>query len=144
MSQINRYILFLIIVIPFLIFSNSFRFKIDLTKDKIYSINNASKTILNEIKKPLMIKIYLEGDLPSDFLFLKKYIQNFLFEVSRINTNIDFEFVNTEDLNNEDLIKYLTKKKITPIEIEINEKNQQTKKIVFPGAIIYFEEREKE
>ena len=109
--------------------SNSFRLKFDLTKNKLYSLKKISKEIIDDINKPLMIKIYLSGDLPSDFSYLKQYVSNFMFELSKSNDLINYEFIDPDQImrSGQDILKYLASKNLLPTELDILSKNEQTK-----------------
>ena len=124
--------------------SNSFRLKFDLTKNKLYSLKKISKEIIDDIDKPLMIKIYLSGDLPSDFIYLKQYVSNFMFELSKSNDLINYEFIDPDEImsSGQDILKYLASKNLLPTELDIVSKNEQTKKVIFPGAVVFYEGKE--
>ena len=124
--------------------SNSFRLKFDLTKNKLYSLKKISKEIIDDIDKPLMIKIYLSGDLPSDFTYLKQYVSNFMFELSKNNDLINYEFIDPDEImsSGQDILKYLASKNLLPTELDIVSKNEQIKKVIFPGAVVFYEGKE--
>ena len=44
--------------------SNIFFIQIDITNDKRYSLSKSSLTKLKKIDEPLIIDIFLEGDIP--------------------------------------------------------------------------------
>lgn len=85
------YILLLAILLlgTFGIFSSRF----DLTAEKRYTLSEASISVLKEIKKPLMIEVYLEGDFPANFKQLQKETQFMLEEFRKINSKIDYKFI---------------------------------------------------
>jgi hypothetical protein len=56
--------------------------------------------IVKQVKEPLYIKIYLQGDLPAEFIRLQQETQQLLEEFQAYNQNIVFEFINP--LENED------------------------------------------
>ena len=61
-------LMLLLVAIAFInFFSYRYFFRIDLTEDQRYSINEATKKVLSELKEELFIKAYLAGDLPSGF-----------------------------------------------------------------------------
>ena len=51
---------------------NSFFYRFDLTKDKRYTLSPTSLAIIKQIKEPLAVKIYMQGDLPAEFKRLQQ------------------------------------------------------------------------
>jgi hypothetical protein len=51
---------------------NQFFHRFDLTKDHRYTLSTTSLDIVKEVKEPLYIKIYLQGDLPAEFKRLQQ------------------------------------------------------------------------
>ena len=138
----------LLIVIAILLFlnvvSNRFFHRFDLTKDKRYTLSTASLNIVQQVKNPLYIKIYLQGDLPAEFKRLQSETQDLLEEFQAYNKNIVFEFVNP--LENKDAsmdnIKDLYRKGLTPINITVDDKGKQSQAMVFPWAIAVYNNKE--
>lgn len=123
---------------------NFFFHRFDLTKDKRYTLSQTSLTIIKQVKNPLSIKIYMQGDLPSDFKRLQQETQQLLEEFQAYNSNIFFEFVNP--LENEDQsmdnIKQLYSKGLTPVNITVEDKGKQSQAMVFPWAIAVYDNKE--
>ena len=121
-----------------------FFYRFDLTKDKRYTLSATSLQIVKQIKNPLSIKIYMEGDLPADFRRLQQETKQLLEEFQAYNSNIVFEFVNP--LENEDeseaLTKSLFQKGLTPVNITVDDKGKQSQAMVFPWAIAVYNNKE--
>lgn len=67
--------------------------RIDLTDEKRYTLSDASIEVLKNIKEPLTINVYLEGDFPANFRQLRNEAQFMLEEFRKINPKVDFEFI---------------------------------------------------
>ncbi|NGY37582.1 gliding motility-associated ABC transporter substrate-binding protein GldG [Flavobacterium sp. XN-5] len=123
---------------------NYFFHRFDLTKDKRYTLSTTSLNIIKQVKEPLYIKIYLQGDLPGEFKRLQLETQQLLEEFQAYNKNIVFEFINP--LENEDTsmdnIKELYRKGLTPINITVDDKGKQSQAMVFPWAIAIYQNKE--
>lgn len=123
---------------------NYFFHRFDLTKDKRYTLSTTSLNIIEQVKEPLYIKIYLQGDLPAEFKRLQQETQQLLEEFQAYNKNIVFEFINP--LENEDSsmdnIKELYRKGLTPINITVDDKGKQSQAMVFPWAIAVYQNKE--
>jgi gliding-associated putative ABC transporter substrate-binding component GldG len=134
--------IFVLIVLNVL--GSLFFHRFDLTKDKRYTLSETSLNIVKQVKNPLSIKIYMQGDLPADFRRLQQETKQLLEEFQAYNSNIVFEFVNP--LENEDesmtLIKSLYQKGLTPINITVDDKGKQSQAMVFPWAIAVYNNKE--
>lgn len=123
---------------------NFFFHRFDLTQDKRYTLSDTSLNIIKQVKEPLYIKIYLQGDLPAEFKRLQQETQQLLEEFQAYNKNIVFEFINP--LENEDTsmdnIKELYRKGLTPINITVDDKGKQSQAMVFPWAIAIYQNKE--
>ena len=64
--------------------------RFDLTKDKRYTLSETSLNIIKQVKEPLSIKIYMQGDLPAEFKRLQQETQQLLEEFQAYNKNIVF------------------------------------------------------
>ena len=123
---------------------NSFFHRFDLTKDHRYTLSQTSLDIIKQIKEPLSVKIYMEGDLPAEFRRLQQETKELLEEFQAYNSNIVFEFVNPlenedESMNN---IKALYMKGLTPVNITVDDKGKQSQEMVFPWAIAVYHNKE--
>nr|WP_294926899.1 gliding motility-associated ABC transporter substrate-binding protein GldG [uncultured Flavobacterium sp.] len=121
-----------------------FFYRFDLTKDKRYTLSDTSLQIVKQVKNPLSIKIYMQGDLPADFRRLQQETKQLLEEFQAYNSNIVFEFV--DPLENEDesesLTKSLFQKGLTPVNITVDDKGKQSQAMVFPWAIAVYNNKE--
>ncbi|MEP6932046.1 MAG: gliding motility-associated ABC transporter substrate-binding protein GldG, partial [Flavobacterium sp.] len=118
--------------------------RFDLTKDKRYTLSETSLNIVKQVKNPLSIKIYMQGDLPADFRRLQQETRQLLEEFQAYNSNIVFEFVNPMENEEESMgvIKSLYQKGLTPINITVDDKGKQSQAMVFPWAIAVYNNKE--
>jgi len=121
-----------------------FFYRFDLTKDKRYTLSETSLQIVKQVKNPLSIKIYMQGDLPADFRRLQQETKQLLEEFQAYNSNIVFEFVNPLENKDEsmDLMKSLYQKGLTPVNITVDDKGKQSQAMVFPWAIAVYNNKE--
>ncbi|WP_432221376.1 gliding motility-associated ABC transporter substrate-binding protein GldG [Flavobacterium sp. TMP13] len=138
----------LLIVIAILIalnFAGSYVFhRFDLTKDKRYTLSETSLKIVDQVRNPLSIKIYMQGDLPPEFRRLQLETKQLLEEFQAYNRSIVFEFVDPleNEKESQDLIKELYRKGLTPVNITVDDKGKQSQAMVFPWAIAVYNGKE--
>jgi gliding-associated putative ABC transporter substrate-binding component GldG len=111
--------------------------RFDLTADKRYTLSETSLQIVDEITEPVYIDVFLEGNFPGEFKKLQTETQQLLEEFKAENPNVIFQFVNPldEEANRDETIQSFLERGLTPVNVTVNEKGQQTQKVVFPWAI---------
>ena len=111
--------------------------RFDLTADKRYTLSQTSLNIVADIKEPLYIDVFLEGDFPGEFKKLQTETQQLLEEFKSQNSNIIFQFVNPLENENEkdSIMQSFMQRGLTPVNVTVNDKGQQTQEVVFPWAV---------
>jgi gliding-associated putative ABC transporter substrate-binding component GldG len=85
--------IFLIAIVPLVIILTYSGIRLDLTKEKRYTLSDNTIKVLESIKKPLTVEVYLEGDFPASFKQLQSETKFMLEEFRKINPKIDFKFI---------------------------------------------------
>ena len=103
----------------------------DLTADKRYSLGEASKSLLREIKEPVEVELLLEGDLNSGFRRLRKASIELTDEMSRYG-NVRLAEVQES-----------SKEGLQPTVIHEREQNGKTvQTTVYPYALLRYRDRQ--
>ena len=118
--------------------NQSFYKRFDLTADKRYTLSENTSSILQKIRKPLYITVYLEGDFPSEFKRLQVETRQYLEELAAENSVIKIHFENPDDVREE-----LIKKGMMPSQLTVEEDGKLSEAIIFPWAEINFEDKTK-
>lgn len=119
-------------------FAGHFAFhRFDLTADKRYTLSETSLTIVSEVQEPLYIDVFLEGEFPGEFQKLQTETQQLLEEFKAQNSNVIFQFVNPleEEEQRDATIQSFLERGLTPVNVTVNDKGQQTQEVVFPWAV---------
>jgi gliding-associated putative ABC transporter substrate-binding component GldG len=139
-------ILAAIVVLANFVFSSYF-VRLDLTEDKRYSISDASKSIMKNLKSTVMVEVFLEGEFPAGFQRLQKTIRETLDEFRSYSGNkIEYRFTNPSAIpdpktRNEEYDK-LAKSGLQPTNLMVKEGAEQVQKIIFPGALVRVKSKE--
>ncbi|MBI3233770.1 MAG: gliding motility-associated ABC transporter substrate-binding protein GldG [Bacteroidetes bacterium] len=115
--------------------------RFDLTKEKRFSLSKPSKDIAKQLTDVVTIKVYLEGEFPAGFKRLQKATRDLIEEYKAYaGSNIEYEFIDplAGSKNTNEILEQLMKKGLQPTNIQINEEDQQSQKIVVPGATISY------
>jgi len=132
------------VVLVLNIASNFIFHRFDLTQDHRYTLSPTTLKILKDVKNPLSIKVYLQGELPAEFKRLQLESKQLLEEFQAYNSNIIIEFVDPLENKDESMenIKELYRKGLTPINITVDDKGKQSQSMVFPWAIAVYNNKE--
>lgn len=85
--------IFLFAIVPLVIILTYSGIRLDLTKEKRYTLSESTIKVLESVKKPLTVEVYLEGDFPASFKQLQGETKFMLEEFRKINPKIDFKFI---------------------------------------------------
>ncbi|WP_338349826.1 gliding motility-associated ABC transporter substrate-binding protein GldG [Nonlabens tegetincola] len=142
-----KHILWPILIIVGLIILNSlYHERLDLTKDKRFTLSKQSKELLTSIDQAMYVQVLLDGDLPAEFRKLKLETRQLLEELSNINSNLKFEFINPiADLNQNEtdrVAAQLAQEGMKPAVASVQEAGKNTKVLLFPYAKFYYNEKQ--
>lgn len=122
-------------------------FRFDLTTEKRYSISEATREMLRGLEDVVFVRVYLSGDLPAGFARLRDATREMLDEFRAYSdSNIEYEFIDPSGSPDEktrtEVYQQLTKQGLQYTNLEYNEGDKVSEKIIFPGAIVSFLGRE--
>lgn len=116
--------------------SNKFFKRFDVTQDKRYTLSDTSLHLIDKVDNQLLIRVYLEGNFPSEFQRLQIETRQFLEELQAENSNISFQFINPDNIR-----KSLVKKGMMPSQLTVEEDGKLSNAIIFPYAEILYGEK---
>lgn len=136
-NNIKNLAVIILAILAINVFSNYFFKRFDLTSDKRYTLSETTLTLLKNVKEPITIDIFLDGDFPAEFKRLQSETYQLLEEYKAYNSNIIFKFNNPNgDANNaEQFTSELIGLGFTPTNINQNVKGKKELIQIFPWAI---------
>lgn len=121
--------------------------RLDLTQEKRYSISASSKQLLRDLDDIVYFEVYLDGELPAEYKRLQRSISEMLEEYNAYSgRKIEYRFLDPfsigtrEEVNQ--FVKSLTEKGINPRPIAEQRLDEVSQRVLIPGAIAYYKERE--
>jgi ABC-2 type transport system permease protein len=142
-SFLELLLLIVVIVIVNVLASKYYK-KVDLTKEKRYTLSSTSKELASKVEDRMYFKVYLEGDnLSTKFKRLRTATLDMLREFRDLSGNkIDYEFVNVlkdkTDKERSEIIKQLSEKGLNYYnDIEL-EADQQKRNLILPCAEVTY------
>lgn len=124
------------------VFTQGIYKRFDLTKDKRYTLSQATLDIVNSADEPIFIDVFLEGDFPSEFRRLQEETRQLLEEFSDENRNIRFGFMNPiedESVRDQNL-QLLVERGLTPMRLSVQENGKSSEEIIIPWALASYGE----
>ena len=130
-------------VILFNIIGNSVFKRFDLTKDKRYTLSKTTKDIVDSIDTPLIIDVFLEGNLPSEFKLLQTETKQLIEEFQTINSLVKVNYIDplADETNRENIVRELTKTGLEPYVNSKKVNGKITQELLFPWGFASYKER---
>lgn len=137
-----------IILVLLMFLSQAFYFRLDLTSEKRYTLSPVTKETMRNLKSMAFVKVYLEGDLPLQFLKMRNNIREMLDEFRvYAGENLEYEFINPSENTDAKVRNKLYSElydkglRVTNIQDQ-DEEGGSSEKLIFPGAIINYKNTE--
>ncbi|MBL0732260.1 MAG: Gldg family protein [Desulfosarcina sp.] len=140
-----KLVIYLIVILLINIAGLTLFFRIDLTRNGIYSISDISRRVVSTLSEPLTIKVFFTKNLPAPYNNTERYLHDLLEEYSiHANQNFNYQFydvspedngLGSETQENQELaLSY----GITPVQIQIVEKDELKFKKAYMGLVIIY------
>jgi ABC-2 type transport system permease protein len=121
-----------------------FHARLDLTKEKRYTLSKATKDLLKNLDEEVQIDVFLKGEFPSGFRKLANSTNEFLQLLKdRNGPKVHYRFISPEDEMpiNTARITYgdsLIGLGAVPINLTVQKKAGESSNIIFPVALIHY------
>ena len=119
--------------------------RLDLTKEKRYTLSAATKKLLGGLEEPVQIDVFLEGEFPAGFKKLAGSTLDFLQLLKDHNgSKVLYQFINPTDEmpNGKPWGDTLVRMGAVPINLSVVKKAGESSNIIFPVAILRYKGKE--
>jgi len=119
-------------------------FRIDLTSEKKYTLSQPSRRLMSELDDVVYVKIYLDGELPAEFVNFKKSIRELMDDFrAYAGDKLQYQFINLYDETDETIrnrmIGDLYDRGLNVTNIQVRDREGgSSSRTIFPGAIISY------
>lgn len=142
-QNIIQALLILLLIVVFNVLSSMVFFRLDLTKEKRFTITPISKSILKNLEDIVYIEVYLESDdLPVELVRYRKVVKEFLDNFSSYSNKVEVVFKNPfqeDDPNyNQEMYWQLYNKGLNPTYISQSNDGGKSEKMVFAAALVKY------
>lgn len=116
--------------------------RVDLTKEKRYTLSTATKNLLRNLDDDVQIDVFLKGEFPSGFRKLANSTAEFLELLKdRNSSRIHYRFISPQDPMPETGRAYgdsLVNMGAVPINLTVQKKAGESSNIIFPVAVMHY------
>lgn len=121
--------------------------RFDLTEEKRHTLTPTTINLVESLDDVVYVKVFLKGDFPADYQRLSEAIKERLDEMrAYAGDKIQYEFINPsaapDKKSREKMYGELVKKGLDYSSLQIREKGGVSEKIIFPGALISYRDKE--
>jgi gliding-associated putative ABC transporter substrate-binding component GldG len=107
--------------------------RFDLTEDNRYTLSPTTKNIVKTVDEIILVKVYLQGNFPSEFKRLQTETKLLLEELKALNKNVQIRFINPTNIAQE-----LIENGLEPSRLQVQENGKLSEIIIFPFAEINY------
>lgn len=116
--------------------------RVDLTKEKRYTLSTATKNLLRNLDDNVQIDVFLKGEFPAGFRKLANSTAEFLELLKdRNSSRIHYRFISPQDQMPETGRPYgdsLVNMGAVPINLTVQKKAGESSNIIFPVAVMHY------
>lgn len=124
-----------VIVIIVNILAGNYKFRLDFTEGKEYTLSKATRDILKNLEEPVTISAYFSKDLPPNIANVSSTLKDMLIEYgNRSDGMVVYKFVNPNE--SEELEREAMESGIQPVMINVREKDQMKQQKAYLGAVV--------
>ncbi|MBT3182271.1 MAG: GldG family protein [Deltaproteobacteria bacterium] len=127
----------LLVIVAINFFASRHPFRIDLTDNKVYTLSDATKKILEELEDVITVRLYFTESIPPSLKPLRRNVDDILSEFkSAAGNKFQIEFIDPNSSSVEEQKAVLLG--IPPIQLNVIERDKQEVAKIFLGmAILY-------
>ena len=139
----SGWLLLILVLLAVNILSSFVHTRVDLTKEKRYTLTKASRNLLIALDDDVQIDVFLKGEFPAGFRKLAKSTEEFLQLLKdRNGSKIHYRFISPEETipgTNENYGDSLVNLGAVPINLTVQKKAGESSNIIFPVAVMHYQ-----
>jgi len=129
--------------------SSVLTYRIDLTAEKRFSLNESTKNIFKQAEDVVHVQVFLTGDLPTDYKKLSLATKDFLDELKHYSDNkLEISFEKVGDGISDDTAKAILYDSLARLgvvfersEVTESAKEKETNQLIIPSALISYQHK---
>lgn len=123
--------------------ASHYKFRIDLTEEKRFSLSSPTKKLLQKLDSTISVEVLLEGELPADFRKLQNSTKDLLNEMKEYaGKKLVYRFIDPQAIQQDSAyMTMLASFELQPYSREAQTKKGEEKVMLFPFAVVNKGER---
>ncbi|MCE5274417.1 MAG: Gldg family protein [Syntrophaceae bacterium] len=137
-----KFAMYLVAIVLINLVGMTLFFRVDLTRGKVYSLSEVSRTVVSTLKEPLTINVFFTRNLPAPYNGVEQYLKDLLAEYA-MNSGAYFNYrfydVSAEgegSARTQENLKLAGNYGISPVQIQVVEKDEMKFKKAYMGLVI--------
>jgi gliding-associated putative ABC transporter substrate-binding component GldG len=143
MNRRNSILIYILLVAGIVVLINilakRYFVRIDLTEDNRYTLSDATKEILEGLDAPVTVTAYFSEGLPPNIDRTRHDFRELLSEYSTRSGRVVYEFIDPN--KDQEIEQKALQNGVSPVVINVREKDQSVQKKAFLGAILRYGEK---
>lgn len=136
-----KFAMYVTVIVLINIIATGIFFRIDLTRNRVYSLSPISKEVVDTLSEPLTVKVFFSRDLPAPYNTNAQYLRDLLNEYAQQNPryfkvdvhNVGGEGAADRDLANQQIARDYG---IQPVQIQIVERDELKFRQAYMGLVM--------
>ncbi|NIA08490.1 MAG: ABC transporter permease [Nitrospiraceae bacterium] len=143
MGRYIKFFMYLVVIVLINLAGITLFFRIDLTRNRLYSISEESKHVVSTLSEPLTIDIFFTKDLPAPYNNIERYLHDLLDEYSvYANKYFNYHFydvspkedgISRKNIENQKMARNYG---INPVQIRVIQKDEVKFQKAYMGLVI--------
>ncbi|UCE72076.1 MAG: Gldg family protein [Nitrospiraceae bacterium] len=139
-GRMTKFLIYCVVVVLLNIAGITLFFRADLTSNKVYSLSDASRKVVETLSEPLTVKVFFNANLPAPYNTIERYLHDLLDEYSVAGGkyfNYQFYNVTADDEGEAGRIQELAQNYgIHPVQIQAIEQDEVKFQMAYMGMAI--------
>lgn len=126
------------------VLANTFYAHLDLTEERRYTLTRPTRSLLRDLKEPILVQVLLEGEFPAGFKRLQTATRELLDDLRSESGYVEYSFEDPLAGSREEAKARqaaLKEEGILPTSLRVNEQGQASQKLVYPVAVVRYGNR---
>ncbi|MEK6571889.1 MAG: GldG family protein, partial [Bacteroidota bacterium] len=145
MSQRRQTIIRLVLILGIIALLNIIAVRVftrfDLTKSKMYTLSDASKTLVKSLDDKYLVKAYFTSDLPAPYNNNRRYLQDQLDEYrAYARGNFQYEFIDPS--KKEDIEQEAQRYGIPPVQVQVLKEDKLQIEKAYMGLVFLYGDKQ--
>lgn len=130
----------LVIVILANLWVSSHFFRVDLTEDRLHSLDEASKQIVGKLERPLTVRVYFTRGLEAPYNNHEQAVTDKLEEL-RAYAHGKLQFTFVDPAGDKTIVEEAQKYGLTPLQYTVRQQDRAELRTVWMGAVLIYGDR---